>query len=183
MRQFMVIFLFLAVGCATPQVSTYTKQNIDFSQYKKVAVIKFDCKESSVGQEVSDRVALSFMNKGYNVVERSQLKAIIDENSIMAAGLTETTRSALQLGGIEALVVGSVTRYDCAQSTSAFLASGVAMATKKNLCHASISFKILNVQNGEVIWAGQGSHSLKGTDMTAGKVLQALIEKIEVQMP
>ena len=31
-------------------------------------------------------MALSFMKKGYNVVERSQLKAIIDENSIMAAG-------------------------------------------------------------------------------------------------
>jgi len=42
---------------------------------------------------------------------------------------------------------------------------------------------MLNIQNGEVIWAGQGSHSLKGKDMTAGKVLQTLIEKIEVQMP
>ena len=68
MRRFIVIFLFLALGCATPQVSTYTKQNIDFSQYKKVAVIKFDCKESSVGQEVSDRVALSLMKKGYNII-------------------------------------------------------------------------------------------------------------------
>jgi len=57
------------------------------------------------------------------------------------------------------------------------------MATKKNLCHASISFKMLNIQNGEILWAGQGSHSLRERDMTAGRVLQKLIEKIEVQMP
>ncbi len=180
MRKFILIILFLAVGCATPQISTYTKQDTDFSKYKKVAVIKFDCKESSVGQEVSDRVALSFMKKGFNVVEKSQLKAIIDENSIMAAGLTEPTRSALQIEGIDGLVVGSVTRYDCEQSAAAFYASGMAMATKKNLCHASISFKMLNIQNGEVLWAGQGSHSLRGRDMTTGNVLQKLIEKIEV---
>ncbi|MGA2332341.1 MAG: CsgG/HfaB family protein [Syntrophales bacterium] len=104
MRKLFVIFLLLVAGCHTPQISTYTKQDIDFSKYKKVAVIKFDYKESSVGQEVSDRVALSFMKKGYNVVERSQLKSIIDENSIAAAGLTETTRSALQLEGVDVLV-------------------------------------------------------------------------------
>jgi curli biogenesis system outer membrane secretion channel CsgG len=85
----------------------------------------------------------------------------------------------LQLGGIEAVVVGSVTRYDCKQSTSAFFASGMEMATKKNLCHASISFKLLNMQNGEVLWAGQGSHLLKRKDMTAGRVLQKLIKKME----
>jgi curli biogenesis system outer membrane secretion channel CsgG len=183
MRKFVVIFLFLVIGCATPQVSTYTKPQIDFSKYKKVAVIKFDCRESTVGQEVSDRIALSFMKKGYNVIERSQLTSVIDENSIMAAGLTEINRSALQLGGIEAVVVGSVTRYDCEQSKFAVFTGGTAIAATRNLCHASISIKMLNIQNGEVLWAGQGSHSLKGKNMTAGSVLQKLIEKIEVQMP
>lgn len=178
----MLSFLFL-YGCATPQISIQKNPGVDFSKYKKVAVIKFECRNPIVGQEVSDRIALSFMKKGYNVVERSQLKSIIDENAIIAAGLTEANRSALKLGGVNASVIGTVTRYDCEQSKSAFTTKGGTRVTTKNLCHVSISIKMLNVQTGDILWGGQGSYSLRGSNMTAGKVLEKLIDKMEVEIP
>jgi curli biogenesis system outer membrane secretion channel CsgG len=178
-----MLSLMFLYGCATPQISIQRKPGVDFSKYKKVAVIKFDCRNPIVGQEVSDRIALSFMKKGYNVVERSQLKSIIDENAITASGLTEANRAALKLGGVDASVIGTVTRYDCEQSKDAVTTKGRTRVTTKNLCHVSISLKMLNVQTGDILWGGQGSYSLRRSNMTAGRILEKLIEKMEAEIP
>jgi len=185
MRKTVIIclsFLFLC-GCATPHILTHSKPDADFSKYRKLAVIRFACSEPSIGQEVSDTIALHLMKRGYDIAERSQLSAVISENAIIDSGLTDKDRSALKLQGVDLLILGSVTRYDCQQSRFIVPSAYGAIGGSTNLCHASISLKMVNIQNGEVLWAAQGSHSLKGGSMTAGKLLQKVIKAMENKMP
>ena len=177
------LLFFYITGCATPQILTHTKSGTDFSQFRKVAVITLASNDQSLGQEVSDFIALNLMKRGFDIVERSQLRSVIDENVLINSGLTEKDRSALRLEGVDIIIVGSVTRYDCEQSRFMVPTQYGPAGGTKNLCHASMSFKMVNVQNGDVLWAGQGSHSLKGNSMTAGKVLQNILKEMEKQLP
>jgi curli biogenesis system outer membrane secretion channel CsgG len=108
-----ILLLSLSACMLPPQTTYFIKPATDFSKYKKIAVIRFEANDPTRGQEVSDTIAISFSNIGYSVVERSQLRAVIDENAFSQSGLTEGSRNALRLAGIEAVVVGSVTQYAC----------------------------------------------------------------------
>jgi len=175
--------IFLVVGCAKPQLSIHKKPGVDFLKHKKLAVLKFTCKDTGIGQEVSDLIAMEFMKKGYDVVERSQLQAIIDENAIINAGLTDTSISELKLKGINTIVNGAVTRYDCQQRLFLIPTQYGSAGGSKEQCHVSLSLKMLDVKSGEVIWATQASHSLRGKNMTAGQVMSEIMEKLERELP
>jgi len=177
-----LLFLILFInGCATAQ--SYTKQGTDFSKYKKISVIKFDCSNPAVGQEVADIVALMFIKKNYNIVERSQLRAIIDENLIISSGLTDSAKSALKLAGINAVIVGSVTRYDCHPDKVVAMIGFTPIFLNTNNCHASLSLKMLDASTGEILWAANGSHAINDSHMTAYKVLQKVTDILEDQIP
>lgn len=177
------IVLMLLIACVRAQTFTYVKPGVNFSKFKRVAVIRFECSQHSIGQEVSDIMAMSFMKKNYTVVERSQLKSLIDENAIISAGLTESNRSSLKLAGINAVIVGSVTRYDCHPDKVIAPLFGMYYVLPTNSCHVSVSIKMLDVQNGDILWAANGSHAKNDSGMTAGKVLQKVIEGIEKKIP
>lgn len=182
MKRFLLL-LFLIISCVQPQIAVHKKPGVDFAQYKKIAVMKFDCTNESVGQEVSDLISITLMQKGYDIAERSQLKAIIDENNIIQSGLTDKDITALKIRGVDVIMVGSVTRYDCEQSRHFVATQYGAASGTKNLCHTSLSMKMLSLQSGDILWAAQGSHSIKGTGMTAGKVLQRILQDMNEQIP
>lgn len=177
------ITLMLLFACVRAQTFTYAKPGVDFSKFKRIAIIRFECSQHSIGQEVSDILAMSFMKKNYNVVERSQLRSLIDESAIISAGLTESNRATLKLAGINAIIVGSVTRYDCHPDKVIAPLFGMYYALPTNSCHASLSIKMLDVQSGDILWAANGSHAKNDSGMTAGKVLQKVIEGIEKKIP
>lgn len=166
-----------------PQSTHYVKPTMDFSKYKKIAIVRLESQDSSVGQEVADTIAISFSKRGYNVIERSQLRAIVDENIFIQSGITEDSKKALRIAGIEALVIGSVTKYDCTSERSAFVYQGIGASVTSNSCIASLSIKMVDVSTGDVLWTSQGSHSLKAAGMTAGKVMQEVIAEIEQSIP
>jgi len=166
-----------------PQTSHYAKPTTDFSKIKKIAVTRFESREPSVGQEVADVMAISFLKAGYGAVERSQLKYIIDENRLSQTGLTDDNKKALKLAGIEALVMGSVGKYDCVSDREAVAYGQIAIASTLSNCQASLSIKMVDVNSGDVIWTGQGSHALKAQNMTAGRVMQTVISDIEKSIP
>lgn len=178
-----VLLVLLFTGCAS--TNSYRKPGVDFSKYEKIAVIKLDCSvNQATGQEVSDMVALEFIKKGYNVLERSQLKAVIDEEVLAMAGLTESNKSLLQLSGVNAIVVGSVSRYDCHPSKAPIFYMGALLAVMNtNTCFASLSLKLLDCKTGEIIWTANGSHSVQAVGMTPHKVLQNVINTLKEDIP
>jgi len=179
---FYFLILLIVSGCATADV--YKKPGIDFSKYSKIAVVGFSCLPNpTVGQEVADIVALEFLKKGYDVIERSQLSSILQEEKLKQTGLTEEAKSKLRLSGICAIVTGSVSRYDCRPSRTILPFMGTFIPMNTSDCHASLSLKMLCVQTGQVIWAANGSHSENAANMTANKVLRQVINIISQQIP
>jgi hypothetical protein len=106
-RLFLLIgLLFLISACASSQ--SYKKPRVKFSNFKKIAVVRFDCPNSGAGQEVADTISLEFIKHGFNVIERSQLRTVVNEEALVQSGLVEQTRDALKVSGINAIVVGSI---------------------------------------------------------------------------
>jgi len=179
---FYLLILLIVSGCATADV--YKKPGVDFSKYSKIAIVEFSClPNQTVGQEVADIVALEFLKKGYNVIERSQLSYILQEEKLKLVGLTEETKSKLRLSGICAIITGSVSRYDCRPSRTIIPFMGTYIPMNTSDCHASLSLKMLDVQTGQVIWAANGSHSCNDVGTTANKILRQVINIISPQIP
>ncbi len=178
---YILFFLLLIFGCAA--VESYRKPGIDFYKYKRIAVVKFtDPSDSTVGQQVADRIALEFIKKGYTVLERNQLKSIIDEEKINQYGLTDSDRSTLQLSGVYAMVLGSVSRYTCfPQEPLPRLSYGYDL--DRNNCWVSLSFKMLDLQTNEVVLTAAGHLSMTDVDMTADNVLQELLKRLSTKIP
>lgn len=176
--QFKIIFLgilFIISGCAS--VQSYSKPGVDFSKYKKIAIVKFyNPADPAVGQEVADILAMEFMRQGYTVVERSQLAAVIDEDKLLKSGLTSESKNSFQTMGVDSIFQGSVSRYGC-QSSFVYL-YGSPIPT--NVCHASFSMKMLDIQTGEVLWATNAAHSINDINATAHKVLLRIINKLDL---
>jgi len=179
---FYLLIVLLLSGCATADV--YKKPGVDFSKYSKIAIVGFSCLPNpTVGQEVVDIVALEFLKKGYNVIERNQLSYILQEEKLKLVGLTEETKSKLRLSGICAIITGSVSRYDCRPSRALMPFMGTFIPMNTSDCHASLSLKMLDVQTGQVIWTANGSRSGNAASMTASKVLRRVINIISQQIP
>jgi curli biogenesis system outer membrane secretion channel CsgG len=179
---FCLLILLIVSACATADV--YKRPGVDFSNYSKIAVVGFSCLPNpTVGQEVADIVALEFLKKGYNVIERSQLSHILQEEKLKLVGLTEETKSVLRLSGICAIITGSVSRYDCRPVQSILPFMGTFIPWNTSDCHASLSLKMLDVKTGQVIWAANGSHSENEARMTASKILRKVINIISQQIP
>ena len=178
-----ILLLFAICGCATAEC--YRKPDVDFSKYKRCAVVRFHCSSNpSVGQEVADAIALEFMKKGYNVIESSQLEAVLDEEDLRLYGLTESNKSALRLAGVSAIITGSVSRYNCHPSSAPIYYMGTLLGVMNtNNCHCSVSLKMIDVYTGEVLWAANGSHSVNAVNMTAHKVLREVLKKLSREIP
>ena len=139
----------------------------------------------SVGQEVADTIAIEFIKKGYNVIERSQLETLIEERKLRQVGLLrESTKEALLFSGIDSIVVGAVGTYYCVPSSLPIFFMGAILGVlPTNDCHVSISLKMLDVRTGNILWAANGSHSKNDANMTANKVLQGLLRRFSREIP
>ena len=183
--KFYLLFLLLLIfGCAN--VESYRKPGIDPCKYKRIAVVKFaNPSHPTIGQQVADRIAFEFTKKGYTVLERSQLEAIIDEKKINQYGLTDSDRATVKLSGIDAMVVGSVSRYTCfpQEPPPPFYRLSFGYDLERNNCWVSLSFKMLDLQTNEIVLTLAGHWSITDIDMTQDKVLQELLKKISNAIP
>ena len=181
-RLALIVLAFLIISaCASTQ--SYKKPGVNFSHYKKIAVVRFDCSNYGAGQEVADNMGLEFIKKGFNVIERSQLRAVINEEALVQSVLIESAKSALNVSGVDAIVVGSISMYDCRPDKAVIFLMGSPFVMNTNNCQASLSMKMLDVKTGDILWAANGSHAVNAVSMTANKVLKIVIDDLSKQLP
>jgi curli biogenesis system outer membrane secretion channel CsgG len=175
----LILLTFVLLSACTASVQSYKRPGVRFSDYKRIAVVRFDCSDYGAGQEVADTFGLELMRRGFNVIERSQLRAVINEEALVQSGLIESAKAALKVSGVDSIVVGSISSYNCRPGT--IVAGSLVLST--NNCHVSLSMKMLDVQTGDILWAANGAHSQNDVNMTANKVLKAVIEALADQIP
>jgi len=154
-RQFLfflpVAMLFVA-GCCSSGTSEFRK-GYDFSQIESVAIVDVVGPVGSEGakNQISDFVAMELLKKGYAPVERAQVQKLLDEQNFQASGMTPE-QGAVEAGKI--LNVPTVLLVNIPQF-------------KEDI---SLTIKMLDVEDGSVLWIGSGSGS---TGKTLGTILGA----------
>jgi hypothetical protein len=155
----LVLYLAMA-GCRRASLVTINT-SVNLAQPRRLAVLPFtDAKgesgsntfilwatESNNGEAVAGYLAEALVTcECYRVVERSQLKAILEEHDLTGSNLIEKKgyKEAGRLLGADALVIGNVNRYTQTSGLWFF-------------AEASFSARCIDIRTGEILWSASPS--------------------------
>ncbi len=149
---FLVCVLFL-FGCA--RGSSEFRKGYDFSKVNTVAVVDVVGPVGSEGakNQIADFVVMELLRKGYSPVERSQVQSLLQEQDFQSSSLTPAA-GAVAAGRF--LNVPTVVLVNIPQFGE----------------RISLTVKMLNVEDGSVLWVGSGSGT---TGKTLGTILGAAV--------
>jgi hypothetical protein len=187
MKRLTVLILTAAVflaGCSSQRVAV--RKDYDFSKIKRVAIIGFsshmDFKNS--GDVVADEFVLQLMKKGYKVVERSKINAILSEQQLAQANKLDevTIKKVGKILGVDAIFTGSVIKYVEDKNVVVYYNDKDGNPTSQSRlqqAEISVSARLFDVETGEVIWSGSDRDSgLEVSDAIYG-VANSLVGSIK----
>lgn len=133
----LVVSLGLVSGCATKQAGGSYDRNYDFSSVEKVAVatVEGSLESEAAKQQLIGMFNMNLLDKGYSIVERQQIRDVMDERDFQSSGVTRASKMGKILNTDAAIIV-NVPSY------------------KKEM---SISAKMIDVQSGSVVWTANGT--------------------------
>ncbi len=139
----------MAAGCSSGE--SYVRAGYDFGKLEKVAVVDV---VGNVGGEagknqISDFFVMELLKKGYAPVERAQVQTILDEQDFQMSDLAsdEDAAKAGHILNVPAVVVINVPKF------------------KETI---NMTAKLIDVQDGSILWLGSG-------DGSTGKTLATLL--------
>lgn len=157
MTRYIILMVLMAgmvfvAGCAAGQSTART--DYDFSKVSKVAVIDVLGPVGSEGaqNQLADMVTMQLLQKGYAPVERAQIQNILKEQQFQHDPNITPEQDAVKAGQI--LNIPTVVIVNISQFTE----------------DISMTIKMLNVEDGSVLWIGSGSGT---TGKTLGTILGA----------
>ena len=129
----------LAVGgCATGQ--SYVKAGFDFSRLDKIAIIEVSgaVRGDAAKNQIGDFFGMELLKKGYTPVERAQVQALLEEQQFQASDITsaEGAARAGRILNVPTVMLVSIPTY------------------KEEM---SMTAKMVDVEDGSIIWMGSGS--------------------------
>jgi len=107
-------------------------------------------------------------SKRFRIVERSKLTAIMDEQQLQAADMIDE-QTAMKIGrmlGVHAVILGTVSEYEMDKTT--VYVHCVPIVAKEYKIGATV--RLIDVSNGEIIYAHSASGKSGGSFTEAGKL-------------
>jgi len=121
-------------------VSPRARQKI----YRKVAVMPFRAPVELIGASIADMVGTEILKSyKYQLVERSQMEQVLEEQSLGLKGVTQSTL-AMRVGkilGVEGVIIGTVPEY------------GMRAVGPLKLPAVGINIRMIDVETGSIIWS------------------------------
>lgn len=150
----MVLAVGMMAGCGSERGESVPTLGFDIAKYQKVAIVDVTgaVYGEGVKNQISDFFTMELIRKGYTVVERAQVQKLLDEQKFQASNLV-SDQGAAQAGrilNVPAVVLVSIPKYGSEKM--------------------SMTVKMIDVEQGNIIWIGEGSGS---TNKTLGTVLGA----------
>lgn len=151
-------------GCSSARFSISKEYN--FSGIKRIAVTGFsshlDYRNS--GEAVADEFLTQLMGKGFKVIERNKINAILGEQQLASSGKLdpETIKRAGKLLGVDVILTGSVVKYVEDRKTLVYFTDKDGNTTSQSQlqqAEISISARLFDVESGEVVWSGSDRDS------------------------
>ena len=150
LNMFLIALLFV-VGCSKGE--SYVRAGYNFSQINKVAVIEVaGVVEGDVAKnQIADFFGMELLKKGYAVIERAQVQALLDEQEFQASDLTlsDDAAKAGRILNVPVVLVVNIPKYDEDMNMTA---------------------KMVDVQDASILWMGSATGS---TGKTLGTIFGA----------
>ncbi|MGM9992487.1 MAG: CsgG/HfaB family protein [Candidatus Bruticola sp.] len=157
-------FIVLALGCFWLPLMVEADEMANQSGPFSVAVLDFDNSGSNYGRGSSDSPGTAIPailttelanSDRFTVVEREQLKAVLNEQKLGASGAV-TAETAARIGqvlGVEYLIVGKVTQFNVERGKSkSFSMFGIGSSSKSpDIARVSIELKVLDSESARIV--------------------------------
>ncbi len=156
MRQLGCFLLFTAVlalcGCNSGE--GYHRQGYDFYQVDKVAVVDVigPVGGEAAKNQIADFFVMELLKKGYSPIERSQVQVLLNEQKFQASDITssEGVAKAGEILNVPVVLFINIPKFDE---------------------EISVSAKMVDTEDGSILWMGSGSGT---TGKTMSTVLGAV---------
>jgi curli biogenesis system outer membrane secretion channel CsgG len=120
---------------------------------------------------ISDLLTNQLVKEGsYILIERSRIDAVLAEQNLGASGRIEPTTAA-QIGrtlGVDAVLIGSITKFDMEDKTKGFSFGGVFGGSRKQIATVQIAARLINTATGEILTVVEGTGQSEQKDATGG---------------
>lgn len=167
---YLVVLCLLFGGCATSRMAV--KEGYDFSKVKRIGVLDFvDFQGSdSSGEAVADEFVRHLMKKKFDVIERSQLNALLAEQSLRMTSepdLSTLAKAGKELG-IDLFITGTVTKYFPDRSYIVILGEETDDYTLEDElkthtlitdAEVGVSARMVDVESGSIVWSNVYTYS------------------------
>lgn len=141
---------------------------------------------------VEDKLGILLSNKGYALVSRSDLEALMREKSLQGSGLTEENASELgKLLNVPAVMVVRITECEAEEFQKKASGSKSKTGTRQtgstaraNMATAALGARLISVQTGEVLWCRTAIDAQEvGGKLETSQVLAKVAKKIGDTLP
>jgi len=153
-KTILMLLLIAAVivsGCASGE--SYVMKGYDFSKVRKIAIADVTGKITGEGakNQVADYFVIQLLQKGYQPVERAQVRKLLKEQEFQAGDITGTIDAAKagRILNVPAVLIVNIPQFG----------EDIIMTAK-----------MIDVEDGSIVWAGSGEAS---TGKTLGTILGA----------
>ena len=136
----LVIAVLLIGGCYSGRGESFSRVGYDFSMLDKVAIVAVEgaVKSEPAKNQIAELFAMEFLKKGFAPVERTQVKALLEEQQLQASDLI-TEAGAAEVGkilNVPAVLIINIPHFGD---------------------EISITAKMVDIEDGTILWLGSGS--------------------------
>lgn len=160
---FLFMFLLVFVACARRPVvleNVYSKTNIDFNTYKRLAVIEFTPNIIvKKNKTITDIFEDEFQKQGYDVIRADEVSSVLEDFGFSREDLTnpEILNKMSEKLDIKAVIRGEVQEYEV-EKKDEYIPIWVSDALidfggKIYLCDINLMIEMIESQEGKKVWS------------------------------
>ena len=136
----LLIAVLLSGGCYSGRGESFSRVGYNFGMLDKIAIVAVEgaVKSETAKNQIADLFAMEFLKKGFAPVERTQVKALLEDQQIQAPDLI-TAAGAAQAGkilNVPAVLIINIPHFGD---------------------EIYISAKMVDIEDGTILWLGSGS--------------------------
>jgi len=175
MRRTALIFTVILCGCKS---TGFVREGFVVTDDTQIGVMAFDTPrrvDKNCGIEIADTFGATLLKNGFNVMDRSQIEKVLEEQQFQATDLVMNDKNAVKIGnlaGVRYILTGVVTQYSF-EPRQQIKQANIKIYTNT---YVSFSAKILDCQSGAIMWAG--ADSKEGKKKLPQFIAQKLVTKM-----
>ena len=141
----LALCLLIVGGCATNTSTRYVRQNIDYKDIKRMAVLPFESltNDEYAGEKIRKTVITELLSRGVDVIEPGEVTRVLIDQKIKSLSSVRTSdlQNMAKVLGVEAFMMGSVEAYD--------ISKGISVTYPE----VTINLRLVEASSGNIIWS------------------------------